>query len=91
MNAGSGTVCRPLAMNLPVMVRAKGREILKTVRTTFREAMNMMHLKPASVGAADAFVVSVRALVFVSDEDLVLDRGWDVALGFSCLSWDRWI
>jgi hypothetical protein len=76
-------------MYLPVMGRAQSREILWAVPATLCEALDVMHLQPAGVGASCALLISVSALVLVSESYLVLDMGWDVALGFESLSWDR--
>jgi hypothetical protein len=75
-----------LMMHLLVMGRAEGCEILWVVQATLCEAMDVMHLKPASVGASCTLRVSVRALVLISDSDLMLAVGWDMALGFGSLS-----
>jgi hypothetical protein len=68
------------------MGRAQGCEILWVVQATLCEALDVMHLKPASVGASCTLRVSMRALVLVSDSHLVLAVGWDVALGSGSLS-----
>jgi hypothetical protein len=75
-----------LMMHLFVMGRAEGCEILWAVRAILREAMDMMHLKPSGIGASCALRVSMRALVLISESDLVLDMVRDVALGFGSLS-----